>query len=137
MKLFSSSGNFVNGNDAEKNIIKFLFIYFLIQVVFQFFNLNSEQNRDCVKRSGLLLWQLLMAPHDQIEPEIQREVCLAIRWVLKSSQKIKVKEYLNICNNYKPFFFFLISSGLNTLYQSESELNNLLKFVFTEGENCK
>uniref|UniRef100_A0A8C2K1G8 HECT domain E3 ubiquitin protein ligase 4 n=2 Tax=Cyprinus carpio TaxID=7962 RepID=A0A8C2K1G8_CYPCA len=39
-----------------------------------------------------------------------------------------------ICNNYKPFFFVLISSGLNTLYQSESELNNLLKFVFTEGE---
>ncbi|KTG35889.1 hypothetical protein cypCar_00037805, partial [Cyprinus carpio] len=73
-------------------------------VVFQFFNLNAEQNRDGVKRSGLLLWQLLMAPHDQIEPDIQREVCLAI------------------------------SSGLNTLYQSESELNNLLKFVFTEGE---
>ncbi|RXN23820.1 putative E3 ubiquitin- ligase HECTD4 isoform X1 [Labeo rohita] len=89
----------VNGDTC---IIRCILVVF--QVVFQFFNLNSEQNRDCVKRSGLLLWQLLMAPHDQIEPEIQREVCLAI------------------------------SSGLNTLYQSESELNNLLKFVFTEGE---
>uniref|UniRef100_A0A671K5X4 Probable E3 ubiquitin-protein ligase HECTD4 n=1 Tax=Sinocyclocheilus anshuiensis TaxID=1608454 RepID=A0A671K5X4_9TELE len=83
-------------------IIRCILVVF--QVVFQFFNLNAEQNRDCVKHSGLLLWQLLMAPHDQIEPEIQKEVCLAI------------------------------SSGLNTLYQSESELNNLLKFVFTEGE---
>ncbi|XP_016414650.1 probable E3 ubiquitin-protein ligase HECTD4 [Sinocyclocheilus rhinocerous] len=57
-------------------IIRCILVVF--QVVFQFFNLNAEQNRDCVKRSGLLLWQLLMAPHDQIEPEIQREVCLAI-----------------------------------------------------------
>ncbi|XP_016148700.1 probable E3 ubiquitin-protein ligase HECTD4 [Sinocyclocheilus grahami] len=89
----------VNGDTC---IIRCILVVF--QVVFQFFNLNAEQNRDCVKRSGLLLWQLLMAPHDQIEPEIQREVCLAI------------------------------SSGLNTLYQSESELSNLLKFVFTEGE---
>ncbi|ROL42235.1 putative E3 ubiquitin-protein ligase HECTD4 [Anabarilius grahami] len=89
----------VNGDTC---IIRCILVVF--QVVFQFFNPNSEQNRDCVKRSGLLLWQLLMAPADQIEPEIQREVCLAI------------------------------SSGLNTLYQSESELNNLLKFVFTEGE---
>ncbi|XP_067256066.1 probable E3 ubiquitin-protein ligase HECTD4 isoform X7 [Chanodichthys erythropterus] len=89
----------VNGDTC---IIRCILVVF--QVVFQFFNPNSEQNRDCVKRSGLLLWQLLMAPPDQIEPEIQREVCLAI------------------------------SSGLNTLYQSESELNNLLKFVFTEGE---
>uniref|UniRef100_A0A8C1PPD2 HECT domain E3 ubiquitin protein ligase 4 n=1 Tax=Cyprinus carpio TaxID=7962 RepID=A0A8C1PPD2_CYPCA len=89
----------VNGDTC---IIRCILVVF--QVVFQFFNLNAEQNRDGVKRSGLLLWQLLMAPHDQIEPDIQREVCLAI------------------------------SSGLNTLYQSESELNNLLKFVFTEGE---
>ncbi len=63
----------------KKYIINIIIFFFFIQVVFQFFNLISEQNRDCVKRSGLLLWQLLMAPHDQIEPEIQREVCLAIR----------------------------------------------------------
>ncbi|KAA8578851.1 hypothetical protein FQN60_005319, partial [Etheostoma spectabile] len=39
----------------------------------------SEQNRESVRRSGLLLWQLLMAPVDQIGAEIQKEVCLAIR----------------------------------------------------------
>lgn len=27
------------------------------------------------------------------------------------------------------------SSGLNTLYQGEAELNKLLKLVLTEGEN--
>ncbi|XP_051557544.1 probable E3 ubiquitin-protein ligase HECTD4 [Myxocyprinus asiaticus] len=89
----------VNGDTC---IIRCILVVF--QVVFQFFNPNSEQNRDSIRRSGLLLWQLLMAPLDQIQPEIQREVCHAI------------------------------SSGLNTLYQSESELNNLLKLVFTEGE---
>ena len=50
-----------------------------LQVVFRFFNPQSEQNRDSVRRAGLLLWQLLMAPVDQIGAEIQREVCLAIR----------------------------------------------------------
>ncbi|TRY90504.1 hypothetical protein DNTS_002641, partial [Danionella cerebrum] len=89
----------VNGDAC---IIRCILLVF--QVVFQFFNPNLEQNPECVKRSGLLLWQLLMAPADQIQPEIHREVCLAI------------------------------SSGLNILYQSDSELNNLLKFVFTEGE---
>lgn len=51
------------------------------QVVFRFFNPQSEQDRESVRRSGLLLWQLLMAPMDQIGTEIQREVCLAIRYV--------------------------------------------------------
>lgn len=83
-------------------IIRCILVVF--QVVFQFFNPNCEQNRESIRRSGLLLWQLLMAPLDQIKSEIQREVCLAI------------------------------SSGLSTLYQSETELNNLLKLVFTEGE---
>lgn len=56
-----------------------LFIVCPLQVVFRFFNPQSEQNRESVRRSGLLLWQLLMAPVDQIGSEIQREVCLAIR----------------------------------------------------------
>lgn len=49
------------------------------QVVFRFFNPQSEQNRESVRRAGLLLWQLLMAPVDHIGSEIQKEVCLAIR----------------------------------------------------------
>ncbi|XP_048853239.1 probable E3 ubiquitin-protein ligase HECTD4 isoform X2 [Brienomyrus brachyistius] len=89
----------VNGDTC---IIRCILVVF--QVVFRFFNPQSEQNRESVRRSGLLLWQLLMAPADQIGAEIQREVCLAI------------------------------SSGLNTLYQGETELNNLLKLVLTEGE---
>ncbi|KAL4646588.1 putative E3 ubiquitin-protein ligase HECTD4 isoform X5 [Arapaima gigas] len=83
-------------------IIRCILVVF--QVVFRFFNPQSEQNRESVRRAGLLLWQLLMAPADQIGAEIQGEVCLAI------------------------------SSGLNTLYQGETELNNLLKLVLTEGE---
>lgn len=51
----------------------------LPQVVFRFFNPQSEQNKESVRRAGLLLWQLLMAPVDHIGPDIQREVCLAIR----------------------------------------------------------
>ncbi|KAI1901157.1 hypothetical protein AGOR_G00057300 [Albula goreensis] len=89
----------VNGDTC---IIRCILVVF--QVVFRFFNPQSEQNRESVRRSGLLLWQLLMAPVDQIGAEIQGEVCLAI------------------------------SSGLNTLYQGETELNNLLKLVLTEGE---
>uniref|UniRef100_A0A6Q2ZID3 HECT domain-containing protein n=1 Tax=Esox lucius TaxID=8010 RepID=A0A6Q2ZID3_ESOLU len=89
----------VNGDTC---VIRCLLVVF--QVVFRFFNPQSEQNRESVRRSGLLLWQLLMAPVDQIGATIQGEVCLAI------------------------------SSGLNTLYQGESELNNLLKLVLTEGE---
>ncbi|KAM7391556.1 hypothetical protein PAMP_022238 [Pampus punctatissimus] len=89
----------VNGDTC---IIRCILVVF--QVVFRFFNPQSEQNRESVRRSGLLLWQLLMAPIDQIGAEIQREVCLAI------------------------------SSGLNTLYQGEAELNKLLKLVLTEGE---
>lgn len=52
------------------------------QVVFRFSSPQSEQNRESVRRAGLLLWQLLMAPVDHIGSEIQREVCLAIRSVL-------------------------------------------------------
>ncbi|XP_031704959.1 probable E3 ubiquitin-protein ligase HECTD4 isoform X2 [Anarrhichthys ocellatus] len=89
----------VNGDTC---IIRCILVVF--QVVFRFFNPQSEKNRESVRRSGLLLWQLLMAPMDQIGVEIQREVCLAI------------------------------SSGLNTLYQGEAELNKLLKLVLTEGE---
>ncbi|CAB1321868.1 unnamed protein product [Coregonus sp. 'balchen'] len=89
----------VNGDTC---IIHCILVVF--QVVFRFFNPQSAKNRESVQRSGLLLWQLLMAPVDQIGAEIQAEVCLAI------------------------------SSGLNTLYQGESELNNLLKLVLTEGE---
>ncbi|XP_046872567.1 probable E3 ubiquitin-protein ligase HECTD4 isoform X1 [Hypomesus transpacificus] len=89
----------VNGDTC---IIHCILVVF--QVVFRFFNPQSEQNRDTVRRAGLLLWQLLMAPVDQIGAEIQGEVCLAI------------------------------SSGLNILYQGESELNKLLKLVLTEGE---
>uniref|UniRef100_A0A3B4X5L2 HECT domain-containing protein n=1 Tax=Seriola lalandi dorsalis TaxID=1841481 RepID=A0A3B4X5L2_SERLL len=89
----------VNGDTC---IIRCILVVF--QVVFRFFNPQSEQNKESVRRSGLLLWQLLMAPVDQIGTEIQREVCLAI------------------------------SSGLNTLYQGEAELSKLLKLVLTEGE---
>uniref|UniRef100_A0A8D3DKM7 HECT domain-containing protein n=1 Tax=Scophthalmus maximus TaxID=52904 RepID=A0A8D3DKM7_SCOMX len=89
----------VNGDTC---IIRCILVVF--QVVFRFFNPQSEQNRESVRRSGLLLWQLLMAPVDQIGAEIQREVCMAI------------------------------SSGLNTLYHGEAELTKLLKLVLTEGE---
>ncbi|XP_062371736.1 probable E3 ubiquitin-protein ligase HECTD4 isoform X2 [Sardina pilchardus] len=89
----------VNGDTC---IIRCILVVF--QVVFRFFNPQSEQNRESVRRAGLLLWQLLMAPVGQIGAEIQREVCLAI------------------------------SSGLNILYPGETDLNNLLKLVLTEGE---
>ncbi|XP_024112393.2 probable E3 ubiquitin-protein ligase HECTD4 isoform X1 [Pongo abelii] len=90
----------VNGDTC---IIRCILIVF--QVVFKFFfSPQTERNRDIIRRSGLLLWQLLMAPKDQICPEIQKEVCLAI------------------------------SSGLNILYPGETEINNLLKLVLTEGE---
>ncbi|MGH0151603.1 UNVERIFIED_CONTAM: hypothetical protein FKN15_020765 [Acipenser sinensis] len=85
-------------------IIRCILVVF--QVVFTFFfNPQTERNRETVRRSGLLLWQLLMAPVDQISAEIQKEVCLAI------------------------------SSGLNTLYPGEAEFNNLLRLVLTEGKN--
>ncbi|NWS61129.1 HECD4 ligase, partial [Chunga burmeisteri] len=91
----------VNGDTC---IIRCILVVF--QVVFKFFfSPQTERNRDIVRRSGLLLWQLLMAPRDQICSEIQKEVCLAI------------------------------SSGLNILYPGEAEINNLLKLVLTEGEN--
>nr|XP_060642062.1 probable E3 ubiquitin-protein ligase HECTD4 isoform X2 [Anolis sagrei ordinatus] len=90
----------VNGDTC---IIHCILVVF--QVVFKFFfSPQTEKHRDIVRRSGLLLWQLLMAPMDQISPEIQKEVCLAI------------------------------SSGLNILYPGEVEINNLLKLVLTEGE---
>ncbi|XP_043354240.1 probable E3 ubiquitin-protein ligase HECTD4 isoform X3 [Dermochelys coriacea] len=90
----------VNGNTC---IIRCILVVF--QVVFKFFfSPQTERNRDIIRRSGLLLWQLLMAPKSQICPEIQKEVCLAI------------------------------SSGLNILYPGEVEINNLLKLVLTEGE---
>ncbi|XP_032327486.1 probable E3 ubiquitin-protein ligase HECTD4 isoform X5 [Camelus ferus] len=90
----------VNGDTC---IIRCILVVF--QVVFKFFfSPQTERNRDIIRRSGLLLWQLLMAPKDQICPEIQKEVCLAI------------------------------SSGLNILYPGETEINNLLKLVLTEGE---
>ncbi|XP_074177681.1 putative E3 ubiquitin-protein ligase HECTD4 isoform X2 [Rhinolophus sinicus] len=90
----------VNGDTC---IIRCILVVF--QVVFKFFfSPQTERNRDIIRRSGLLLWQLLMAPKDHICPEIQKEVCLAI------------------------------SSGLNILYPGETEINNLLKLVLTEGE---
>ncbi|XP_042636541.1 probable E3 ubiquitin-protein ligase HECTD4 [Orycteropus afer afer] len=90
----------VNGDAC---IIRCILVVF--QVVFKFFfSPQTERSRDIIRRSGLLLWQLLMAPKDQICPEIQKEVCLAI------------------------------SSGLNILYPGEMEINNLLKLVLTEGE---
>nr|XP_033812752.1 probable E3 ubiquitin-protein ligase HECTD4 isoform X2 [Geotrypetes seraphini] len=90
----------VNGDTC---IIRCILVVF--QVVFKFFfSSQTEKNRDIVRRSGLLLWQLLMAPKDQICPEIQKEVCLAI------------------------------SSGLSILNPGEVELDNLLKLVLTEGE---
>ncbi|ELW66573.1 hypothetical protein TREES_T100017074 [Tupaia chinensis] len=90
----------VNGDTC---IIRCILVVF--QVVFKFFfSPQTERNRDIIRRSGLLLWQLLMAPKDQICAEIQKEVCLAI------------------------------SSGLNILYPGETEINNLLKLVLTEGE---
>uniref|UniRef100_K7F6L4 HECT domain E3 ubiquitin protein ligase 4 n=1 Tax=Pelodiscus sinensis TaxID=13735 RepID=K7F6L4_PELSI len=90
----------VNGDTC---IIRCILVVF--QVVFKFFfSPQTERNREIVRRSGLLLWQLLMAPKSQICPEIQKEVCLAI------------------------------SSGLTMLYPTEVEINNLLKLVLTEGE---
>uniref|UniRef100_A0A8D2JD88 HECT domain E3 ubiquitin protein ligase 4 n=1 Tax=Varanus komodoensis TaxID=61221 RepID=A0A8D2JD88_VARKO len=90
----------VNGDTC---IIRCILVVF--QVVFKFFfSPQTEKNRDIIRRSGLLLWQLLMAPVDQISSEIQKEVCLAI------------------------------SSGLNILYPGEVEINNLLKLVLTEGD---
>ncbi|XP_069475595.1 probable E3 ubiquitin-protein ligase HECTD4 isoform X3 [Ambystoma mexicanum] len=90
----------VNGDTC---IIRCILVVF--QVVLKcFFSPQTEKNRDVVRRCGLLLWQLLMAPKDQICPDIQKEVCLAI------------------------------SSGLSILYPGEMELNNLLKLVLTEGE---
>ncbi|KAG8597822.1 hypothetical protein GDO81_002399 [Engystomops pustulosus] len=93
----------VNG---DKCIIRCILVVF--QVVFKFFlNPQTERNRDTIRRAGLLLWQLLMAPKDQICPEIQKEVCLAI------------------------------SFGLNILNPGEMEINNLLKLILTEGDrNC-
>ncbi|XP_058014322.1 probable E3 ubiquitin-protein ligase HECTD4 isoform X2 [Ahaetulla prasina] len=90
----------VNGDTC---IIRCILVVF--QVVFKFFfSPQTEKNREIIRRSGLLLWQLLMAPVDQISPEIQKEVCLAI------------------------------SSGLSILYPGETEINNLLKLVLTEGD---
>uniref|UniRef100_H3CIF6 HECT domain containing E3 ubiquitin protein ligase 4 n=1 Tax=Tetraodon nigroviridis TaxID=99883 RepID=H3CIF6_TETNG len=89
----------VNGDTC---IIRCILVVF--QVVFRFSSPQSDQNRENVRRAGLLLWQLLMAPVDHIGSEIQREVCLAI------------------------------SSGLNILYQGDAELNKLLKLVLTEGD---
>ncbi|TSW08319.1 putative E3 ubiquitin-protein ligase HECTD4 [Bagarius yarrelli] len=89
---------------VTSDICRIRCILVVFQVVFRFFNLQSEQNRESIKRSGLLLWQLLMAPIDHIGAEVQREVCLAI------------------------------SFGLNILYQGELELYDLLKLVVTEGE---
>ncbi|XP_041436316.1 probable E3 ubiquitin-protein ligase HECTD4 isoform X3 [Xenopus laevis] len=93
----------VNG---DKCIIRCILV--VLQVVFKFFlNPQTEKNRETIRRSGLLLWQLLMAPKDQICPEIQKEVCLAI------------------------------SFGLNILNPGELEINNLLKLILTEGDrNC-
>ncbi|XP_064424272.1 probable E3 ubiquitin-protein ligase HECTD4 [Latimeria chalumnae] len=89
--------------NEDTSIIRCILVVF--QVVFKFFfNPQMEKNREIVRKSGLLLWQLLMAPLTQIGSEIQKEVCLAI------------------------------SSGLNTLYPGEVEINNLLKLVLTEGE---
>lgn len=59
-----------------------------LQVVFRFFNPQLEHNRESLKHSRLLLWQLLMAPVDQIGEEIQREVCLAIRFHDKPTRTI-------------------------------------------------
>ncbi|XP_062874264.1 probable E3 ubiquitin-protein ligase HECTD4 isoform X2 [Trichomycterus rosablanca] len=88
--------------NSDTCIIRCILVVF--QVVFRFFNPPLEHSRESLKHSRLLLWQLLMAPVDQIGEEIQKEVCLAI------------------------------SAGLNVLYQGELELNNLLKLVVTEGE---
>uniref|UniRef100_A0A663MQH6 HECT domain E3 ubiquitin protein ligase 4 n=1 Tax=Athene cunicularia TaxID=194338 RepID=A0A663MQH6_ATHCN len=67
----------VNGDTC---IIRCILVVF--QVVFKFFfSPQTERNRDIVRRSGLLLWQLLMAPRDQICSEIQKEVCLAISFL--------------------------------------------------------
>uniref|UniRef100_A0A3B3DDP4 HECD4 ligase n=1 Tax=Oryzias melastigma TaxID=30732 RepID=A0A3B3DDP4_ORYME len=68
----------VNGDTC---IIRCILVVF--QVVFRFFNPQSEQNKDSVRRSGLLLWQLLMAPVDQIGTEIQREVYAELNKLLK------------------------------------------------------
>uniref|UniRef100_A0A4W3K6B9 HECT domain E3 ubiquitin protein ligase 4 n=1 Tax=Callorhinchus milii TaxID=7868 RepID=A0A4W3K6B9_CALMI len=90
-------------SNSDTCIIRCILVVF--QVIFKFFfNPQTERNREIVRRSELLLWQLLKTPVDQIGVEIQKEVCLAI------------------------------SSGLHTLYLGELELNNLLKLVLTEGE---
>ncbi|XP_043924358.1 probable E3 ubiquitin-protein ligase HECTD4 isoform X2 [Protopterus annectens] len=89
--------------NCDTFIIRCILVVF--QVVSKFFwGSQTEKNREVFRRSSLLLWQLLMAPVDQIGSEIQKEVCLAI------------------------------SSGLNILYPGESEVNNLLKLVLTEGD---
>lgn len=62
-------------------------------------------------------------------------------YVIKLASLIKKKfKYLelgffqNIC--LKAFWLFChFSSGLNILYPGETEINNLLKLVLTEGEN--
>ncbi|KAG7264886.1 hypothetical protein CRUP_007325, partial [Coryphaenoides rupestris] len=46
--------------NSDTCIIRCILVVF--QVVFRFFNPQSEQNRESVRRAGLLLWQLLMAP---------------------------------------------------------------------------
>ncbi|XP_043571193.1 probable E3 ubiquitin-protein ligase HECTD4 [Chiloscyllium plagiosum] len=90
---------------ANKDACIIRCILIVFQVIFKFFfNPQTERNREIVQRSEVLLWQLLKTPVDEIGEEIQREVCLAI------------------------------SSGLNTLYLGEQELNNLLKLVLTEGQ---
>lgn len=84
--------NKLRQNAAKRSVcqsLQWLRLYFslpsriatlVLQVVFKFFfSPQTEKNREIVRRSGLLLWQLLMAPVDQISPEIQKEVCLAIR----------------------------------------------------------
>uniref|UniRef100_A0A7M4G0X9 HECT domain E3 ubiquitin protein ligase 4 n=1 Tax=Crocodylus porosus TaxID=8502 RepID=A0A7M4G0X9_CROPO len=60
----------VNGDTC---IIRCILVVFQVVLKF-FFSPQTERNRDIVRRSGLLLWQLLMAPKDQICSEIQKEV---------------------------------------------------------------
>ncbi|XP_059510969.1 probable E3 ubiquitin-protein ligase HECTD4 isoform X1 [Stegostoma tigrinum] len=90
---------------ANKDACIIRCILIVFQVIFKFFfNPQTERNREIVRRSEHLLWQLLKTPVTEIGEELQREVCLAI------------------------------SSGLHTLYLGEQELNNLLKLVLTEGQ---
>ncbi|XP_048467693.1 probable E3 ubiquitin-protein ligase HECTD4 [Rhincodon typus] len=90
---------------ANKDACIIRCILIVFQVIFKFFfNPQTERNREIVRRSEQLLWQLLKTPVNEIGEEIQKEVCLAI------------------------------SSGLHTLYLGEQELNNLLKLVLTEGQ---